>query len=191
MTGEPDYHKRIKLLEDEVGQLKKINNALMNRIERQTDNEGSSYSLFESNLVLQSMVKERTERLEVMSRDLQQHKFLKSVIESLTHPFYVIDAADYKVIMGNSASGFDESLKGITCYELTHKRDTPCGEQEHICPVHKVKQTKKPATAEHTHYNEGGDLRYFEVHGYPVLDSEGNVGQIIEYSLDMSVANLG
>src|SRR5512139_2309295 len=34
----------------------------------------------------------------------QQNKFFHHVIESLTHPFYVLDANDYTIVMANSAA---------------------------------------------------------------------------------------
>jgi signal transduction histidine kinase len=73
MKDEIIPHDRIKSLEDKIEQLKKINIALMDRVERGTDNAGSSYSLFESNLTLQNMVKERTRHLRQAQTKLAQH----------------------------------------------------------------------------------------------------------------------
>ncbi|GAH16450.1 unnamed protein product, partial [marine sediment metagenome] len=49
-----------------------------------------------------------------------------------------------------------------------------------------MKKTKKPVVVEHIHYDEGGNARNIEVHGYPILDTEGNVVQMIEYCLDIT-----
>ncbi len=92
-----------------------------------------------------------------------------------------------KVIMANSAAAGPGTLTdGVTCYSLTHKSERPCESSEHICPLKEVKKTKKPVTVEHIHYDSFGNERLFEVHGYPVFDKEGNVVQMIEYSLDIT-----
>jgi PAS domain S-box-containing protein len=115
-----------------------------------------------------------------------QPGFLVNVLESLTHPFYVIDAADYTIQMANSAARLDTSAQLATCYALTHRRETPCDTDEHPCPVNEIKRTQAPVTLEHVHYDREGNARLVEVHGYPVLDDLGNVVQVIEYTLDIT-----
>jgi PAS domain S-box-containing protein len=118
----------------------------------------------------------------------QRSEFLTSVLESVTNPFYVIDANDYTIKMANSATkAFGDLSKRTTCHALTHQRERPCKSAEHPCPLEEIKRTKKPAVARHTHcYNEQGEARVFEVRGYPILDEAGNVIQMIEYSLDIT-----
>jgi len=115
----------------------------------------------------------------------KQNKFFNTVIESLTHPFYIIDAKDFKIKLANAAAHFGRSYKDLTCYALTHKRDDPCS-GEHPCPLEKIKETRKPVVMEHTHYNKEGEPEYFEVHGYPIFDSNGDLIQMIEYNLDIT-----
>lgn len=112
--------------------------------------------------------------------------FLFRVIESLTHPFYVISASDYSVLLANSASGIDTSQGRIKCYELTHNRNIPCNGQSHPCPLHEITKGKKPVVVEHVHFNKDGEERYLEIHAYPIFDIAGNVTQIIEYDLDIT-----
>ncbi len=112
--------------------------------------------------------------------------FLNNVIESLTHPFYVIDAHDYTIQMGNSIALKGNSAENSTCYKLTHRRNKPCNSAEHTCPLEEVKRTRKPVTVEHVHFDNAGNPRIMEVHGYPIFDNEGNVVQMIEYALDIT-----
>jgi len=49
-----------------------------------------------------------------------------------------------------------------------------------------VKRTKKAITLEHTHYDKYGNDRVFEVHGHPIFDEDGNVIQMIEYTIDIT-----
>jgi len=126
-----------------------------------------------------------TERRKMKDKVLQQNEFLNDALESLTHPFYVVDANDYTIKMANSAAGFGTFSEKSTCYRLAHKRKKPC-KAEHPCPLEIVKKTKKPAVVEHIHFDKEGNARNVEVHGYPIFDSDGNVVQMIEYCLDIT-----
>ncbi len=117
---------------------------------------------------------------------VQRNEFLRHIFESLTHPFYVVDADDYSVLMANSATIQGGLPHGTTCYALTHQRSAPCSGAEHLCPMEKVKDTRGPFTTEHIHYDKDGSERHVEVHGYPVLDNEGDLAQVIVYTLDVT-----
>ncbi len=116
----------------------------------------------------------------------QQSEFLRTVLESLTHPFYVVNTADYTVSMANSTARRLSSSGETTCYALSLGRSEPCNTLENPCPMGEVKATKKPATVEHVHYHKDGRASYEEVHAYPLFDSQGNVSQAIEYTLDIT-----
>ncbi|MHC4396397.1 MAG: PAS domain-containing protein [Planctomycetota bacterium] len=126
------------------------------------------------------------EREQVEEQIREQSQFLRSTIDSLAHPFYVIDANDYTIKIANSAAHTD-AVNGIsTCYALAHKKDKPCGSAEHPCPLEIIKKSKQPVTVEHIHYDKDGNARNFEVHGFPIFDDQDNVVQIIEYCLDIT-----
>ena len=115
------------------------------------------------------------ERKNAENRIREQREFLRSTIESLSHPFYVIDANDYTIQMANRAAlGSISSTVGVTCHALTHKSDKPCEGPEHICPVKRIKETKRSLVAEHVHLDENGNERIVEVHAHPILDSQDN-----------------
>lgn len=117
---------------------------------------------------------------------VQQNQFLNLVLESLTHPFYVLDARDYTVKVANSAAGFGGITPGMTCYSLTHKRTEPCHGTEHDCPLRIVKETRQSVVLEHIHYDSDGMERNVEIHAYPIFDASGEVVQIIEYVHDVT-----
>ncbi|MHA2233411.1 MAG: PAS domain S-box protein, partial [Candidatus Hodarchaeales archaeon] len=123
---------------------------------------------------------------EAEERIQHQHAFLENVLESLTHPFYVIDANDYTIKLANTAAGFGPLSDSLTCFALTHRQNKPCGGQDHPCPIEEVKRTKQPVVVEHMHYNQDDVGRLYEVHGYPILDTEGNLQQLIEYNLEIT-----
>jgi len=116
----------------------------------------------------------------------QQNDFLNCVLASLTHPFYVIDANDYTIKIANAAMKLPKLSERITCYEATHKRQTPCEGANHRCPLKEIKETKQPVTVEHIHCGENGEPCHVEVHAYPIFDKDGNVSQIIEHTIDIS-----
>jgi len=117
---------------------------------------------------------------------LEQSQFLRSTIDSLAHPFYVIDVNNYNIKMANTVAQSDATDDISTCYALTHKQDKPCGSTEHPCPLEIVKHTKQPAVVEHIHYDRDGNAINVEVHGFPIFDSRGNIIQMIEYCLDIT-----
>jgi len=116
----------------------------------------------------------------------QQNDFFNKVLESLTHPFYVLDVNDYSIKVANSAARLGDLSLKPTCYGLTHRRSVPCDGVEHTCPMQEVKKTRKPVTVEHVHYDIEGNPRDMEVHAYPIFDTDGNIVQMIEYSLDIT-----
>jgi len=116
----------------------------------------------------------------------RQNKFLGSVLDSLTHPFCVINADDYRVEVANSAATPGRLPDDMTCYMLYHKLDRPCKSVERPCAIEQIKKTKKPVTVEHVRYGEKGKARNIEIHGYPLFDSFGNISRIIEYSIDVT-----
>lgn len=132
------------------------------------------------------ILRDITEHKRAKEQIKQQSEFLNLVVEAIPHPFYVVDAFDYTIKMANSATHIGPLPKDATCYALTHKSDRPCESEVHPCPLEIVKETKQPVTVEHIHYDKDGRPRNVEIHAYPIFDSEGNVIQMIESSLDIT-----
>ena len=117
----------------------------------------------------------------------KQNEFLNNILESIAHPFYVVNVNDYSIRMANSATNAGDLSKKPTCYAITHRKNVPCGNTDHICPLEEMKVTQKPVVVEHFHYDNNNNVKNFEVHGYPIFDGKGNITQMIEYSLDITV----
>ncbi len=116
----------------------------------------------------------------------QQLEFLNTILESLPHPFYVIDADDYTILKTNSATGLLQASETITCYGLIHDKTEPCTGKETACPLDRVKKTKKPVTMEHRYHDTKGNLKIVEITAHPIFDNKGNVTQVIECVLDVT-----
>ncbi|MFH1724981.1 MAG: PAS domain S-box protein [Elusimicrobiota bacterium] len=120
----------------------------------------------------------------------EQAGFLENILESLGHPFHVIDADTHRIVLANSAARAAYGMradKEATCYAATHGRSRPCHESGEDCPLETVKRTGKPATAEHIHKTAGGGPRFVEVQAYPLRDKSGKITQVIEYAIDITV----
>ncbi|MEA1889521.1 MAG: response regulator, partial [Pseudomonadota bacterium] len=149
------------------------------------------YSLAESFELMKDAVQSREAALkEGEERFRYQTEFLQNVLNSLTHPFYVIDAQDHRVIMTNEAAYSGPLPKNITCHALLHGSEQPCELTGQHCPLLEVKNTKEPVAVEHIHIDKTGQPRHYEVRGFPVLDQSGEVMQMIEYSLDITERKL-
>ncbi|MFQ5605919.1 MAG: response regulator, partial [bacterium] len=142
-----------------------------------------TFELEQKNAKLETTLAERQQAEETIR---QKNQFLRNVLESLTHPFYVINVKDYTIEIGNSAANLTNRSDKPTCHALTHRNSKPCDSQEHPCPLEQVAKTKKSVIVEHVHYDQNGEARNIEVHGYPIFDENGEVVQIIEYSLDIT-----
>jgi len=115
-----------------------------------------------------------------------QRRFLDDIVEALTHPFYVIDAASYTIRLANSAARQRGIASGTRCYEVTHGLTAPCEGGDHPCPLESVRETRKPTVIEHEHVAPDGRRQIVEIRGYPILDQWGNVTQMIEYTIDIT-----
>lgn len=146
---------------------------------RHTDDKGNL-------IMLRGTVQDVTERKQSGEQIIRQNKFLLDVLNSLTHPFYVIDASTYRVVMANPAAKFKDGEENLTCYSLTHGMNKPCNTSRHPCPLLEVKKYKKSMTVEHIHFDDNHNPRNFEIHAYPIFNDAGDVSQVIEYTMDVT-----
>ncbi|MDH4316974.1 MAG: ATP-binding protein [Desulfobulbaceae bacterium] len=130
---------------------------------------------------------EMTQRLVQTIHQLETEKnFVRNVIESLSHPFYVINVEDYSVELANSAAQFGELQQNSKCYELAHGSDRPCDSELCPCPMEEVKKKGRPVVFEHTHGAGKAESKQYEVYVYPICDMLGKLVQIIEYNIDIT-----
>ena len=129
---------RVATLEAENAKLKRINAALMDRVERSTDLQGNAFSLFETAISLEGKVRERTLDLEraldalarsnaalgaakELADDAQRR--LRDAIESINEGFAIFDAEDRLVLCNQTYLGLwpniaDRIVPGIGFDEI-------------------------------------------------------------------------
>lgn len=113
--------ERIAELEERVRRLEKINAALIDRVERSSDLQGSAFSMFETAISLEAMVRDRTAALEEALASLNAANAslgkahdaadaarirLRDAIESLSDGFALFDADDRLVMCNKAYLGF-------------------------------------------------------------------------------------
>ena len=126
--------KRIEQLETEVTELQrnlaakeKICQVLMDRVERSVDSVGGAFSIFERNILLQSLIDQRSQELEEANKKLSteiterinSERRLYSVIQGSPIPTFVI-GDDHKVLYWNSAL---EQLTGVKAEEVLNTNE--------------------------------------------------------------------
>jgi len=118
------------------------------------------------------------------------HDHLREVMEAIPDPLMVIDRKR-RIVLANRAvremvGCGDQLPDGLLCHQASHHRDVPCeGPNEH-CPLIKVLATKKPVREEQIRRKPDGTIIAVEVVASPILDSDGEVVQIIEVSRDLT-----
>ncbi len=112
-----------------------------------------------------------------------QNKFLNRIIESIDHPFYVIDAEHNNILYSNKVSGISPGSK---CFNCLYGFDKPCSHFGYECPIEIIKRTKEPTIVIREKIDSKGNKKYHEIHSHPIFNESGDVIQIIEYSHDIT-----
>ncbi|WLE98925.1 MAG: ATP-binding protein [Candidatus Electrothrix communis] len=124
------------------------------------------------------------------ARIVEQNNFLHTVIDSLPHPFMVVNIADYTVAIANKATreGRSGVPAGEKCYQYLHGLDQPCHKSGLPCPLQDVLRQDEPALLEHNILDRQGNERILEVHTHPVAARQGEdeIQQTIEYCIDIT-----
>lgn len=125
-----------------------------------------------------------TSRKQAEEKLHEQNRFLSKLIESLPHPFFVVDAESYQVMLANSSA--QRSLAGLAgCQEKIGPAEA-CRAPGPYPPLERVQQDKLSFLAEYVEQGADGQETTHEIHAHPIFDKEGKVAQIIEYRLDIT-----
>ena len=111
---------------------------------------------------------------------------LQKMMSALPHAIFLLDVQDYMVRIAKTPGSPVERPVGTPCYMAAYHRESPCAGPECPCILQEAVETKKLVVREHRHIAEDGTTRVYEVYGYPLLDANGEVSQIIEYPMDVT-----
>lgn len=138
----------------------------------------------------EELILEITERKKVERELREKGEFLRVVIDSLEHPFYVIDTKTYEVKLANKAAGFGDSFIGGKCYRLTHGKSEPCCSLDHPCSIAEVLKSRVPVIVEHLHHDEQGNEKLVEVHAHPIFGNNDELIDIVEFVMEKNRQSL-
>jgi diguanylate cyclase (GGDEF)-like protein/PAS domain S-box-containing protein len=112
--------------------------------------------------------------------------FLKTIFDSIQDPFCIIDR-DYRIVRANEAYAQMRNkrlgdLLGKTCYEVLLKGTRICDE----CTVQKTFASGDPCANEKKGHLFDGMKTWSAIHTYPIVNGEGKVSHVIEYTQDIT-----
>jgi len=110
--------------------------------------------------------------------------WLQQLFAALPIPVTVIDTSSYEVLLNTGS--VDTTDLGTTCYQQLHHQQHPCHQDHGECPLQTVLSSGKPTMVRHTHYDNDGAPRLFEVHGIPIVDESGEIQQMLEFAIDIT-----
>ncbi len=111
--------------------------------------------------------------------------FLNTIFNSIQDPICVIDR-DYRIVRANEAYARMRhkslgDLIGKVCYEELLNKNSVCDE----CAVKMTFESGKPFAKEKMALFDGAKT-WRSIYTYPIMDSEGKVSNVIEYSQDIT-----
>jgi PAS domain S-box-containing protein len=114
---------------------------------------------------------------------LRQSEYQKNLILNTTQEMFAFYDLKLNIIWANKASAASvginqEELAGKRCYKVWQQRKEPC----EGCIVLKAKETKQPQKGEAT----TPDGKIWALRGYPILDEQGEVINLIELGMDIT-----
>jgi len=115
----------------------------------------------------------------------KEKDFFQKTIESISHPFCVLDAQTKEVKLANAAAHEQGEASCPTCLKF-QRNVTPEMENQAHCVVERVLNTHLPALLEVSHQSNAHHTSYYELHGYPVFDEQGKVSHVVEYVVDIT-----
>ncbi|GAB4293100.1 MAG: hypothetical protein Kow0096_08480 [Thiohalomonadaceae bacterium] len=176
------WHERLLLLfANTLGQLL-ANCRLLHQREQMVAQR--TEELHRTNMALQHEIEERKA---AEARLAEEHAFLQTVMDSVLEPIMVI-GPDYRVQLLNRAAATLNCDDGSArfCYQISHRRDSPCATPEHPCPIAEVVKNRAPVILMHQHYDAAGEPRIVELQASPLWNEDGTLRAIVESSRDVT-----
>lgn len=125
----------------------------------------------------------QNEDLRRLNSQSEEHKkFLQEIIDSLSHPFFVIDPENKHILLSNKAAR-SKMGAGATASERLQKL---CAELGDECPLTRVLKTGQSVVSEYTRPGADGQTESTEIYVYPVGSLETKIKRIIVYLVDIT-----
>ena len=121
----------------------------------------------------------------------QNHKHLQTVVDASHDPIMIIKA-DYSIEFMSKSIRKDihklniADINSPKCYEISHRRDSPCDGLSHPCPLKDVIESKQSTTVVHQHLDIHNNTRYIEIGATPLFDENNECIGIVEIGTDIT-----
>ena len=116
----------------------------------------------------------------------ESERFLNTIFDSINDPFSIVDR-NFRIVRANEAYAqmrgkHVADMIGRRCYEVLENKRRICGG----CVVKKTFDSSDPCAKDKRLTSpDGGDM-WVEIFTYPILDDEGAVSHVIEYTRDIT-----
>ncbi|MBN2323360.1 MAG: PAS domain S-box protein [Spirochaetes bacterium] len=136
----------------------------------------------EKTIGLHGVISDITDQKKIEKALMESERIKNLVLNSTAEMFAYYDT-DLRIIWTNRAAGESvgkspEDLVGLHCYELWNQSEEPCEN----CPVLQARDKKVSVTTE----RKTSDGRHWLIRGYPILDDEGNIVALTEFTQDIT-----
>ena len=132
------------------------------------------------------VIRDITWRKRSEERLRRSERFLNTMFHSIRDPFCIIDD-EFRVIRANEAYGnlkgkHVDDLIGRKCHEVLENRDRVC----EGCIVDTSFNSADPCAKEKNITHADGTRAWVEIYTYPILDEDGKVTHVLEYTRDIT-----
>ncbi|MBI5639590.1 MAG: diguanylate cyclase [Nitrospirae bacterium] len=116
----------------------------------------------------------------------KSERFLSTIFDSINDPFSILDR-DYRIVRVNEAYAQMKNMEvkdllGRHCYSALQKRTSVCAD----CIVEKTFNSGDPCAKDKRLHLPDGSEAWVEIYTYPILNEEGKVSHVIEYTRDIT-----
>jgi diguanylate cyclase (GGDEF)-like protein/PAS domain S-box-containing protein len=116
----------------------------------------------------------------------RSERFLNTIFNSIRDPFCIFDS-EFRIVRVNEAYAHMKNrtageLIGKKCHEVLAERDSMC----EGCVVGKTLDSADPCAKDKLVTLKGGTEIWMEIYTYPIIDDDGEVSHVIEYTRDVT-----
>lgn len=111
----------------------------------------------------------------------------KKTLDSLNHPFYVINARNWKIEFANSAGKSIDVPNDARCFTIKERRNEKCDGDDCSCSLKNIFQSDAHYKSDVFEITRDGRTEYHELHGFPIFNKKGELEKVIKYSHDITV----
>jgi signal transduction histidine kinase len=107
-------------------------------------------------------------------------------MDSINHPFYVVNANTGKIEFANHAGQTTHVPIDAQCFTLKEKINKPCNGDACECSLKRIFRTKGHFKTNEFKIIRNGQTEFHELHGFPIFNKKGDLEKVIEYSRDIT-----